>query len=70
MSEFLKEVIDYNSLLRQEGYVVVIGDQHGDDNMMHFVYTSEAGEQKHLQIPFEPTDYTQWQELKEWAGIT
>lgn len=72
MTTFTQEVLDYNQELRQQGFTVNIGPMHGEFNeqtesQLHFVYT-KGKEQFELQTVPEPTDYTTWNQLKDWVN--
>lgn len=63
---FLQEVLAYNDELRGQGVTVVVGHLHGDDDQMNFIYT--FGEEQHeMLIALEPTDYTEWNALRDWV---
>jgi hypothetical protein len=64
--DFINEVIEYNRHLRQEHYTVTIGHLHGENNHMHFIYTLKKN-QFELHMPFQPSDFSEWNKLMAWV---
>ena len=63
---FLNELLAYNQTLRGSGFSVAVGHQHNENDSAHFIYIFETHIFE-LHIPFEPTDFTEWNRLQNWV---